>query len=201
MKGEFISVEGIDGSGKTTFVNRLAEECTKLNKTEKRFSSIYSGHLFDITPYGKALRLDLKTRSDMSLEERRERIAYMYTLHNVFICNWLAAGELVILDRYVDSFFAYEGYYEEAYEMPIRMPDMTVFIDAPVDVAAKNRGLRGVAPDVVERADRAQWLGISNAYVDAKHEYYNRIYAVDYPAGKMAIERVLERVGLLKVEY
>ena len=85
--------------------------------------------------------------------------------------------------------------------MPIRMPDMTVFIDAPVDVAAKNRGLRGVAPDVVERADRAQWLGISNAYVDAKHEYYNRIYAVDYPAGKMAIERVLERVGLLKVEY
>ncbi len=101
--GFLIAIEGIDGAGKTTLANSLAEQLG------------YGGALIHVTkeptrgPWGMRLRdsaalgrLTPQDEADFLIRDRREHVEGL-------IGPALSRGECVILDRYYPSMVAYQG--------------------------------------------------------------------------------------------
>ena len=134
-KGLFIVFEGIDGCGKTTQANRLAEILRERGR-EVVFTAEPTG-----LPIGKALRAALsgkvkKSECEMAAMFVEDRIA-----HNIDaetgIQSLVARGVDVISDRYYYSSLAYQGQatdYEWVKAMnlncpEIRKPDICIYLD------------------------------------------------------------------------
>ena len=103
MKKALISLEGIHGSGKTTLANRLLEEL-KNSDVACLFSKDQAG-----TPFSEAIRnlnLDERTAVDLYTETFLVAAARRQTYVDVIVPA-LNQGQLVITERFVDSFFAY----------------------------------------------------------------------------------------------
>src|SRR5207302_10040024 len=101
--GWLVVVEGIDGAGKSTVVRRLAEHCAA-----RGLACVTSGEPTR-GPWGMRLRqsmsegrLSLEEELELFLKDRAEHVAKV-------ICPSLAAGKVVVLDRYYLSTAAYQG--------------------------------------------------------------------------------------------
>lgn len=140
--GKFIAVEGIDGSGKTT----LAEELfVFLSKHSRQNDSVelVGKVLLTKEPTDKNLgkNEDLKPaeRQMLMIEDRKDHLADL-------IIPALEKGKLVISDRYALSTFAYgmaeniyfenmKDWHEKIIGKNFVWPDLTIFVDAPVEIA------------------------------------------------------------------
>ena len=137
-KGLFITVEGVDGAGKSTAMAWLAEQITAQRTTV--LTREPGG-----TPLGECLRelllhekMDLETETLLMFAARREHIAQV-------ILPALARGEVVISDRFTDATFAYQGGGRgvafdkitqlERWVQGDLQPDFTLLFDVPLDVA------------------------------------------------------------------
>ena len=137
-KGLFITVEGVDGAGKSTAMAWLAEQIAAQRTTV--LSREPGG-----TPLGERLRelllheaMDLETETLLMFAARREHIAQV-------ILPALARGEEVISDRFTDATFAYQGGGRgvafdkitqlERWVQGDLQPDFTLLFDVPLDVA------------------------------------------------------------------
>ena len=137
-KGLFITVEGVDGAGKSTAMAWLAEQIAAQRTTV--LTREPGG-----TPLGERLRelllhekMDLETETLLMFAARREHIAQV-------ILPALARGEVVISDRFTDATFAYQGGGRgvafdkitqlERWVQGDLQPDFTLLFDVPLDVA------------------------------------------------------------------
>lgn len=141
--GTFITVEGIDGSGKSSTVSALGEQYNTITTSEP--SDEWTG---------KALREALQDEDTPPLSD-----FFMFLgdramhLENTVIPA-LEAGEMVICDRYIDSTTAYQGHMlQDVFEGPemfiewvqaqwVVEPDLTLYID--IDVETSVRRAEGV---------------------------------------------------------
>jgi dTMP kinase len=146
-RGVFVVFEGIDASGKSTQARRVAE--------------LRDAH-FTFEPGDTPLGVDLRrwvldaatpmtpvTEALLMLADRSHHV-------RTVIEPAIAGGRSVVGDRYFASTLAYQGYgrgvdlrrLEAATELAIGecLPDLTVLIDTPLDVALERR-----APDVRDR--------------------------------------------------
>lgn len=109
-RGFFITFEGLDGSGKTTQLRHLA---AALEADGHRVVTLRQP---GGTPLGDRIRsilLDSRTESDLGVISPETEMALMFadraqSLHQV-ILPALAAGSIVLCDRYTDSSEAYQG--------------------------------------------------------------------------------------------
>ncbi len=102
-KGLFISLEGIDGAGKSTHIAPLAQAFAEKGR-KIRCSREPGG-----TPLAESLRqlvlhesMDVLTEALLVFAARRDHIQQV-------IAPALADGEVVLCDRFVDATFAYQG--------------------------------------------------------------------------------------------
>lgn len=152
-----VTFEGGEGTGKSTQVERLAEWLRSKGRTVT--IAIEPG----TTQVGEAVReILLETASD-SIAPEAELALYLAARAELvaeIVRPALERGEIVLLDRYVDSSVAYQGYGRGLDPRRVRdlcdfatgglAPDLTVLIDLPVD-----EGLgRQARPDRLERAGR-----------------------------------------------
>ena len=149
-RGKFITLEGIDGAGKSTHVGGMADFLRGRGK------DIVVTREPGGTPLGEKLRalllsqaMDLDTEALLMFAARREHIAQV-------IAPALAAGSWVVSERFTDATYAYQGAGRgmardriAALERWVHgglQPDLTLVFDAPVEVAlarlAKKRGDR-----------------------------------------------------------
>ena len=159
QRGRFIVFEGIDGAGKTTQINLLAErlraEGRRVMVTAEPTVSVTGGLLRDALG-----GISTRTAGEMAALFVLDRI-----FHNVNpvsgIEKMLADGVDVICDRYYYSSLAYQGSlcdYEWVKHMnvgcaEIRRPDLCVFLDlAPKDAIARITA-RGEATEIYEKED------------------------------------------------
>ncbi|MDA7967800.1 MAG: dTMP kinase [Gammaproteobacteria bacterium] len=166
MSGAFVTVEGIDGAGKSTQIARIAEWLGA------RGAEVVQTREPGGTALGDAVR-ELVLKGDAPFSGRAELLlifaARAQHLHEV-IEPALAAGKWVVCDRFIDSTYAYQGGGRGIAEAEIaalekwaqrgRMPDLTFLLDVPVETGrartqardfpyAKTRTARAPAPTVV----------------------------------------------------
>ena len=147
MKGRFITFEGCEGCGKSTQVRLLKEY---LVESGIPFVHAREPGGTDISEKIRAIILD-KNNSDMS--DQTEALLYAAArcqIINEVILPALDDGKLVVLDRYIDSSFAYQAYARglgleyvakiNDHAMKTCMPDLTIFLDVAPDVAFGRKG-------------------------------------------------------------
>src|ERR1700674_1724867 len=146
MTGLFITVEGIDGAGKTTHLDWLGEYF------EARQRPVVVTREPGGTPVGEALRA-LLLKSDHPIHPETEALlvfaARREHLERV-ILPALGEGKVVICDRFTDATFAYQGWGRgvnlerlETLEEWVQgglQPDLTLFFDVPVAVGQQRLG-------------------------------------------------------------
>jgi dTMP kinase len=170
MRGQLITIEGLDGTGKTTLADALADalraeghEVTLLREPggvelSERIRALVKDPALEVDPRAEAL-LYAAARAQL-VAERIEPA--------------LAAGTWVLLDRFVDSSLAYQGVGRALGIEAVRdvnrfatgglRPDRTLLLRADPATRAARRAVRGEAPDRLEREDGAFFDAIAGAY-------------------------------------
>lgn len=171
MRGAFITIEGIDGSGKSTFAGGLARE---LRRSGRRVA--VTAEPTD-TWLGDAVRRSWELKCGPAVEAHlfmADRCA-----HSSEIEKMLTAGTTVLCDRYVDSTLAYQGP-ELARSIPggfpeavawlaaasgpdILMPDVTFLLDLEPRMSME----RMAARPTKSKFERLRYLkGVRQAYIE-----------------------------------
>ena len=140
MKGKFITLEGIEGSGKSTSLEDIANTLDKKSIDYILTKEPGSG------PLGNDLR-SLLLNNDNKISSEVELLLMMADrknhLDSLVIPN-LNNGNWVISDRYLDSTYAYQGggrkmdfalIDELSNSLNLPAPDLTILFDLPVEIA------------------------------------------------------------------
>lgn len=146
VKGKFITFEGCEGSGKSTQLKMLSDylesHCIPYILTREPGGS----------PISEQIRKIILDGKNMEMCDECEALLYaasrMQHLQDT-VLPALAAGKLVICDRYIDSSLAYQGaarglgleYVAAINEKALKTcpPDLTLFLDIPPDEAFKRK--------------------------------------------------------------
>ena len=137
--GFFITFEGVEGSGKTTQVELLADRLRRAGR------AVVTTREPGGTPISDRIRAVVLDRQNVEIHPHTEALlmcaARAQLVHEV-IRPSLAAGRVVICDRYSDSTFAYQGYARgqdlatlrriNAFATGGLLPDLTMLLDLPV---------------------------------------------------------------------
>jgi dTMP kinase len=189
MTGLFISLEGIDGCGKSTQANLLAEALTAQGQ------SVYLTKNPGDTALGKELR-HILLHTEAPVHARAEMLLYVADRTQHWfeqVLPRLQAGHTVICDRYIDSTIAYQGYgrgesvdwilvlHEQALTNPIRSywPDLTVWFDAPVTICLDRVQTRQAHKDRLEQEDTAFYQRVQNGFAAQAAHHEHRIHRLD----------------------
>lgn len=172
MAGALVVVEGVEGAGKTTQVARLVARLTAAGVPVRSFREPGG------TPLGDAVRaLLLDPARDIAPEaEALLFFASRAQLVRHEVVPALAAGAVVVLDRFFLSTYAYQiagrGLPREAIRDANRLavgdvrPDVTVVLDLPVADGLARAGRRGAA-DRLEAAGAAFHARVAAAFAEA----------------------------------
>ena len=176
MKGLFITFEGNEGSGKSTQILLLAEKLRELGHKVRTLREPGG------TPIGEELRHTLKhSKQNAAMTAETELLlmnASRAQLVREVIRPALAAGEIVVSDRFYDSTTAYQGYGRQLDLKMIRTiidfavgetkPDLTLLFVVPAEMSeARLRSRQSNLPfvrDRIEEADRAFFERVAKGY-------------------------------------
>lgn len=181
-RGKFITIEGGEGAGKSTQVDRLCAQLAAkgiiVRATREPGGSPGADQIRALLVEGAVDRWDAITELLLHYAARRDHLVRT-------VLPALDAGEWVVSDRFADSTLAYQGYghaigpevVEAIHRIVVdRQPDLTIVLDLPVDAGAARahaRGGAGAAEDRYERMDaafhervRAGFLAIAKADQD-----------------------------------
>ena len=143
MPGKFITLEGIEGSGKSVQLHLLEEELKK-RKVHFLITQQPGG-----TPFGKEVRQILLQQEGAQREPTAELLLYLadrYQHLKEVIEPSLTQGLHVLCDRYHDATLAYQGHArglgfpmvdQLAKILALRIPDLTLVLDLEVEVGLK----------------------------------------------------------------
>lgn len=202
MSGLFISFEGIDGVGKSTQADLLETWLQGKGKTVVR--TLEPGGTEVGVEIRKILlhhRGDLAPRAEAALfaADRAHHVASK-------IRPALSRGDIVITDRYFDSSVAYQGAGRELSQTEVRdlslwavgglLPDLTVLLDLPADVARNRRNGSGTEPDRLESEKIEFFERARQAYLDLAKAEPNRFLVIDASATvEQMQQQIVDRVA------
>jgi len=183
--GRLITIEGIDGAGKTTLAEALAE------RLSQRGVEVVGLREPGGVQAAERMREVVKD-PDLELGARAEALLYAAAraqLVEEAIRPLLAAGRWVLLDRFVDSSLAYQGAGRELGVDAVRelnhfatgglTPDRTLVLVLPPAAGRARASRRDVPPDRLEREPDAFYKRISRAYADLADSEPERIRLLD----------------------
>jgi dTMP kinase len=142
----FITLEGPEGSGKTSHIKPLAEWLTGQGY------SVFTTREPGGTSIGEQIRAVIHDLKNTEMHPRTETLLYQAARAQIVeqvIKPRLAAGEIVICDRYMDSTIAYQGYGHQQnieqvsglirYATGGLLPHLTVLLDLDVEIGLKRK--------------------------------------------------------------
>lgn len=167
----FIVFEGLDGSGKTTQARLLEAE---LRARGRRVELLVEP---GTTALGRRVRRLLLEQTDLAITPRAELFLYEAAraqLTEERLKPALAAGRVVIADRYSLSSLAYQGYGRGLDLRRVRAldrwatdglrPDLTLFLDIPPEESRRRQGA-GYRHDRLEREELAFFRRVRRGYL------------------------------------
>ena len=195
-RGRFLTLEGVDGAGKSTHVAWIAEQLRA------------RGHAVLVTrePGGTPLAERLR---ELVLAEPMDPIAETMLLFAAradhvqrVIAPALHAGTWVLCDRFTDATFAYQGagkgvaaeliaHLAQASHNGL-LPDRTLVFDCPYEVSRERLARTGRALDRFEREDREFFGRVRQAYLGLAHANPERIRVLDASGPITNIKKIIE---------
>ncbi len=206
--GRFITLEGIEGAGKST-VARIVCDWLKARGIAVRLTREPGG-----TPLAERVRQVVLERGSEQLSPATETLL-MFSARGIHVENLirpaLAAGEWVVCDRFTDATRAYQGAgrgvsrelietLATAVQGSLR-PDCTLLLDLPPAVGlARARQRSGLAADRFEAEKEEFFDRVRAAYLDLARAEPHRIHLVNAAVALPEVERqvvaVLEALAL-----
>lgn len=198
-RGKFITLEGIDGAGKSTHLawvaQRLRQQGCELVVTREPGG----------TPLGEKLREVLLDRRQSMHPETEALLMFAARREHLdkVILPALNGGKWVLCDRFTDASFAYQGggrgldpakleILEDWVQRGLQ-PDLTLFFDVPVTVGRERiKGIKELDRFEVEQA--AFFERVRAAYLERARRFPERIQIIDASHSLEFIEKELEKV-------
>ncbi|MDH5444642.1 MAG: dTMP kinase [Gammaproteobacteria bacterium] len=199
-RGKFITIEGVEGVGKTTSIAFI----------EDYFKQLSQDILLTREPGGTPLAEKIR---DLLLDARQTSITDNTELLLMFaaraqhleekIVPALEAGHWVICDRFTDATYAYQGggrgieisriaSLEEWVQGALR-PDLTLLLDLPVDEGLKRAGERST-PDRFEQEKQAFFERVRETYLGMARAEPQRYRVIDASGSIEAVQSRIKTV-------
>ena len=201
QRGKFITIEGIEGVGKSTNIDYLA------GIIEANGYAVMKTREPGGTPIAERIRNILKEHGDEPLPDVAE-LLLMFAARSISVNNTiqpaLSNGTWVISDRFTDSTRAYQGggrgFPRESIEWLAEFvhgdlqPDLTILLDAPVDIAMQRADRRG-DPDRFE-VERAEFFErVRQTYLQIAEMEPERFVVVDCSRDLEAVQAAISAVS------
>ena len=168
---QFITVEGIEGAGKSTCMEVVAQRVAAAGR-ELLVTREPGG-----TPLGEELRDLLLSHRHTGMDDDTE-LLLMFAARaehlRARIEPALKQGRWVLSDRFTDATYAYQGYARgipldriallEQWVQAALRPHLTILLDLPVELGLARAGRRS-APDRFEREQQAFFERVRNGYL------------------------------------
>lgn len=193
-KGLFITIEGPDGSGKSTQIERL-----KAHFQEKGYPAVFTRE-----PGGTAISEKIRTlildRENREMADLTEAFLYAASRAQLvaeMIGPAIDRGEIVICDRFLDSSIAYQGYGRELgdcvraineYAVQGYLPDLTLLMR--LDPQAGKARMKERNLDRIEDEQQAFHRRVYEGYLQLEREY-DRFVGVDADESIEAVSTAL----------
>ncbi|SPR96479.1 dTMP kinase [Cupriavidus taiwanensis] len=199
MRGKFITFEGIDGAGKSTHIDWVADRL----RARADIAGVVTTREPGGTSLGEDLRqillhrkMHLETEALLMFAARREHIAEV-------IAPALERGKWVISDRFTDATFAYQGGGRgletgrlevlEGWVQGGLQPDLTLLFDVPLETASA-RLAAARTPDKFEAESRAFFQRTRDEYLRRAAQSPQRFRVIDATRSIADIRDELEKI-------
>tara|TARA_B100000686_G_scaffold349693_1_gene443686 strand:+ start:1649 stop:2278 length:630 start_codon:yes stop_codon:yes gene_type:complete len=188
QSGKFITLEGIDGAGKSTHLSWIEKYLSSMGKR------VQLTHEPGGTTLGEKLRRILLDSSVSIHPETEALLMFAARKEHMdkLILPSLAKGNWVISDRFTDASFAYQGGGRGILENRLEdleywvqstfQPDLTLYFDVTSKLGRyriDNRGDRAEIPDRFEKEQGEFFDRVRQSYLKRARRFSDRIYIID----------------------
>jgi dTMP kinase len=196
-RGRFITLEGIEGAGKST-VAQLAADWLATRGITARVTREPGG-----TPLAERVRKIVLERGPEAVSPQAETLL-MFAARSIHVENLirpaLARGEWVICDRFTDATRAYQGYgrgLDQAWINQLALavhgdlqPDCTLLLDLPVAMGlSRARGRSGSAADRFEAEVEEFFERVRKGYLHIAQQDPQRVRVIDATRAVAAVAK------------
>lgn len=201
MRGRFITLEGIDGAGKSTHLRWIARFLRRRGlkvKVTREPGGTAVGEKLRRLVLGSKRALHQETETLLMFAARREHL-------DKVIVPALAAGRWVLCDRFTDATYAYQaagsgvnwkkiGVLEQWVQEGLQ-PDLTILFDVSPAIGRRRAGRRK-NPDRFEREKGAYYRRVRNAYLRRARGNPRRVRVIDSSRSQLKVDKELEKLLL-----
>jgi dTMP kinase len=199
-KGIFITVEGVEGVGKSTIIKFIAHYFQKMGvniivtrepggtEIAESIRQLILGHHQEVMATDTELLLMFASRA-----QHIDQV----------IRPGLLAGNIVLSDRFTDATYAYQGGGRgisidrikqlESWVQGGLKPDLTLLLDAPIEVGL-NRLLSRGAKDRIEQEKVEFFYRVRQSYLDLAKQEPNRFVIIDATCAQEVVEKNIEGI-------
>lgn len=185
-RGLFITLEGPDGSGKTSVAN-----CLKAYLQERGFQIVHTRE-----PGGVAIAEEIRNvilkPENTNMDPKTEALLYAASRRQHLVEKVLPAlqeGKIVLCERFVDSSLAYQGFAREigmeevmtinSFAIDGHMPDITLFLDIDAEIGLKRIANGRVKKDRLDAESLEFHQRVAKGYREVLRLYHKRMTVID----------------------
>ena len=196
-KGYFISFEGIDGSGKSTQIKKLARFLKTLDFdviiTREPGGSVGGEEIRNLLLQGQVDRWSAETEILLFTAARRDHLERI-------ILPAIDDGKIVLCDRFTDSTRMYQGMRGPNLRNLVDMlnekvinrdPDLTIIIDIDPEISLKRAKSRKTAEERFEDFGVELQMKMRKGFIELAKEFSNRIEIVN---GQQSVDRLAQDI-------
>ncbi|SFE50036.1 dTMP kinase [Nitrosomonas sp. Nm166] len=198
MRGKFITLEGIDGAGKSTqltWIIELLQHVGLQAVVTREPGGTPLGEQLRTLLLDKSITMHPETEALLMFAARREHIDKVI-LPALKQCQW------VISDRFTDASFAYQGGGRgldsdklailEQWTQGALQPDLTLYFDVPVELG-RQRVSQLKTTDRFEKEQVDFFQRVRAAYLDRIRQFPDRIKLIDSSRPLMEVKAAVEQ--------
>lgn len=199
MKGKFITVEGIEGVGKTTNIEFIRQWLNRKGKevvvTREPGGTVLGEAIRELLLNPDFKGMDAMCELQLMFAARAEHLAQV-------IMPAIEQGQWVLCDRFTDATYAYQGggrgldtqkiaELEQCVQGDFR-PDLTLLLDVPVDIGLARASKRG-APDRFEQEEVEFFERVREGYLEMAKQHADRYRVID---ANLLLEEVQQQLAV-----